>query len=236
VEVLIEVKKGMKIDTGIIRKKILFVGIMAFLVLCLVFFLPARTFRYWEAWIYMGIIFSCASGVVFYFLKHDPELLERRIRTKEKVKEQKLIIAVGWLIFLPIFLIPGFDKYYNWSEVPLFLKIIADIFVLAGYLIVIRVFRENSYTSRVIEVDSGQRVISTGPYAIVRHPMYAGNLLMYGFTPVALGSWWALIGSVLLVILILFRIFSEEKFLIENLEGYKDYLHITRYRLIPGIW
>jgi protein-S-isoprenylcysteine O-methyltransferase Ste14 len=226
----------MKITTVTLRKRILFVGIMAFIFLFLVLFLPARTIRYWEAWIYMGIIFSCASGIVLYFLKHDPELLERRIRTKEKVKEQKLIIAVSWVLFLPIFILPGFDKYYNWSEVPLIFVIIADIFVLAGYLIVIRVFRENSYTSRIIEVDSGQKVISTGPYSIVRHPMYTGSLVMYGFTPIALGSWWALTGSVLLFILIIFRILNEEKFLIENLEGYVDYLQKTRYRLIPGIW
>ncbi len=110
------------------------------------------------------------------------------------------------------------------------------IFVLAGYLIVIMVFRENSYASRVVEINSGQKVISTGPYAIVRHPMYSGNLLMYGFTPISLGSWWALIGSVLITVLILFRILSEEKFLSENLDGYKEYLQKTRYRLIPGIW
>ena len=173
---------------------------------------------------------------LFISLNMTRNFLERRTRTKEKVKEQKLIIAVGWLLFLPVFLIPGFDKYYNWSDVPLFLEIIGDIFVLAGYLIVIRVFRENSYASRVVEVYPGQKVITTGPYAIVRHPMYVGSLLMYGFTPIALGSFWARIGSVLLLILILFRILSEEKFLIENLEGYKDYLHKTRYRLIPGIW
>jgi protein-S-isoprenylcysteine O-methyltransferase Ste14 len=226
----------MKITIVTLRRKILFVAIMAFIFLFLVLFLPARTIRYWEAWVYMGIIFSCASGVVIYFLKHDPELLERRIRTKEKVKEQKLIIAVSWVLFLPIFIIPGFDKYYNWSDVPLIIVIIADIFVLAGYLIVIRVFRENSYTSRIIEVDSGQKVISTGPYSVVRHPMYTGSLVMYGFTPIALGSWWALTGSVLLFILIIFRILSEEKFLIENLEGYKDYRLKTKYRLIPGIW
>lgn len=226
----------MKIDTGKIRKKILSVAIMSFLVLCLVFFLPARTLRYWEAWVYMGIIFSCVIGVVFYFLKHDPEFLERRMRTKEKVKEQKLIILLGCILFLPTFLIPGFDRYYSWSEIPLPLIIISDVLVLAGYLIVIMVFRENSYASRVVEINSGQKVISTGPYAIVRHPMYSGNLLMYGFTPIALGSWWALIGSVLILVLIIFRIFSEEKFLAENLEGYKEYLQKTRYRLIPGIW
>lgn len=226
----------MKTTNVTLRKKILFVTIITFIFLSLVLFLPARTFRYWEAWIYMGIIFSCASGVVLYFLKHDPELLERRIRTREKVKEQKWIITISWVLFLPIFILPGFDKYYNWSDVPISMVVIADIFVLAGYLIIIRVFRVNTFTSRIIEVDSGQKVISTGPYSIIRHPMYAGSLLMYGFTPIALGSWWALTGSVFLIILIIFRLLNEEKFLIENLEGYLDYMQKTKYRLIPGIW
>jgi protein-S-isoprenylcysteine O-methyltransferase Ste14 len=224
------------VNSETIRKQILLKAILAFTILCIVFFLPARTLSYWEAWIYIAILFTGASIVIVYFLKHDPEFLERRMRTKEKVKEQKLIIRLGWSLFLPTFLIPGFDRYYGWSDVPVILVIVSDIFVLAGYLIVIRVFRENSYASRVVEINSGQKVVSTGPYALVRHPMYSGNLLMYGFTPLALGSWWALIGSGLIVILILFRIFSEEEFLSENLEGYKEYKLKTIYRLIPGIW
>lgn len=225
-----------QINTQGIKRKIIVFAIVAFLVLCTAFFLPARTLNYWEAWVYIGIIFSCASFAVVYFLKNDPQLLERRIKTKEKLKEQRLIIRAGWLIFLLIFLIPGFDKYYGWSDVPLALILISDIMVITGYLMVIAVFRENSYTSRVVDVESGQKVISTGPYAIVRHPMYSGNILMYGFTPLALASYWGLIGSVLLILLLVLRIRSEEKFLIINLDGYRDYLQKTRYRLIPGIW
>ena len=222
--------------TGVIRRQILVRLIMVFLILGIAFFLPARTLRYWEAWVYMGIIFSCVAGVITYFLKHDPDLLERRMKTKEKVKEQKLLIKIGWILFLPAFLIPGFDKFYGWSEITLIVIVVSDILVLAGYLIVVRVFKENSYASRVVEVDSSQKVISTGPYAVVRHPMYSGILMMYGFTPFALGSYWAFIGSGIICIIIIIRIFSEEKFLSENLEGYKEYLQKTRYRLIPGIW
>jgi len=217
--------------------KRIFIRVILFLaVMCIMFFAPARTFDYWQAWVYLVMIFSCACIVILYFLKHDPGLMERRMRTREKVKEQKKIIKFGWFLFLPTFIIPGFDKYYGWSHVPLYLVIVSDILVLAGYILVARVFRENSYTSRIVEVDTGQKVISTGPYAVVRHPMYTGVLVMYGFTPLALGSYWALIASFFLVIIIILRLLSEEKFLSQSLEGYREYLQKVRYRIIPGIW
>lgn len=210
--------------------------IIFFLIMSIIFFLPARTLNYWEAWVYMGILFTGASSAILYFLKHDPSLMERRMRTKEKTKEQKRIMRFGWVLFLPTFLIPGFDKYYGWSDVPAIIVIVSDIIIISGYLIILMVFKENRYASRVVEVESDQKVISSGPYAIVRHPMYSGVLLMYGFTPVALGSLWALIGSIFLIIIIVARIINEEKFLAENLDGYKEYLEKTRFRIIPGIW
>lgn len=219
-----------------IRKRIILILISFFLIFCVMFFLPARTLKFWEAWVYLGVVFLCATGVILYFLKKDPEFLARRMRTKEKVKEQKLIIKLGWLLFMPTFVLPGFDKYYGWSEIPIYLIIISDFFVLLGYLIVVRVFKENSYASRVVEVDSNQKVISTGPYSTIRHPMYSGVLMMYGFTPLALGSYWALIGTFFLFVIIIARIFSEEKYLKENLMGYKEYLQKIKYRIIPGIW
>lgn len=203
---------------------------------CLIFFLPARTLKFYEAWGYIAIILTCAVIAIVYFLKHDPDLLERRLRTREKVKEQKWIIKIGSVLFIPTFIIPGFDKYNGWSDIPLVLVIISDIIILLSYLLVLRVFKENSYASRVVEINTDQRVISTGPYSYVRHPMYTGVLLMYGFTPLALGSYWALTGTFFLVAVIVFRIFSEEKFLAENLDGYKEYLLKIRYRIIPGIW
>ncbi len=209
---------------------------MAFVILCIAFFLPAGTFKYWEAWVYLGIIFICASGVILYFLRHDPGLLERRMKTREKVKKQMMLIKVGWILFLPIYILPGFDYYYDWSYIPLWLIILSDVMVLLGYLVVIKVFRENSYASRVIETGEEQRVISTGLYARVRHPMYTGMLIMYSFTPLALGSYWALIGIFFLYIIMIIRLFNEEKVLYDELPGYKEYLAKTRYRLIPGIW
>jgi protein-S-isoprenylcysteine O-methyltransferase Ste14 len=222
--------------TSMIKRQIIFRLIFFILIMCIMFFLPARTFKFWQAWAFMGVMFTGFAVAISYFLKHDPDLLERRMRTKEKVKEQKLIIKLGYFLFLPTFILPGFDNYYGWSQIPFYIVIISDIIILSGYFIVIRVFKENSFASRVVEIESGQKVISTGPYSIVRHPMYSGILLMYGFTPVALGSYWALIGSFFLFVMIIFRIFSEEKFLANNLNGYKDYLQKMRYRLIPGIW
>jgi protein-S-isoprenylcysteine O-methyltransferase Ste14 len=218
------------------KQKIFTRFILAILVLGIAFFLPARTFNYWEAWLYLAIIFGCATGVILYFLRNDPALLERRMKTRENVKEQKLIIRLAWLLFIPIYIIPGFDKYHGWSHIPVYLVIISAVMVLTGYIIVVAVFKENSYASRVIETDSTQKVISTGPYALVRHPMYSGMMLMYGFTPLALGSYWALTGTISLYVLMVARMFSEEKFLAENLEGYKEYLLRTRYRIIPGVW
>jgi protein-S-isoprenylcysteine O-methyltransferase Ste14 len=208
----------------------------AILIFGLMFFLPARTLDYWEAWAYLGIMSVIVTVAVVLFLRHDPDLLERRMRTKEKVKEQKLIIRFSWILFIPIFLIPGFDKYYGWSGVLAVVVIISDILIICGYCVIVRVFRENSFASRVVEIETDQKVISTGPYAVVRHPMYSGVLLMYGITPVALGSYWAMISVIFLVVIIVARIFSEEKYLAENLEGYKEYLEKTRYRIIPGIW
>lgn len=209
---------------------------LSLLVFCAVFFWPARTINYWQAWVYMGIVFFVALFVMLYLMKKDPELLERRMRTNEKIKDQKLIIKLGWLLFIPIFLIPGFDKYHGWSQVPLSLVILSDVFVLIGYLIVFKVFQQNTYTSRIVEVETDQKVIDTGLYAKVRHPMYSGMLLMYGFTPLALGSYWALIGSFFLVLILVVRIYSEEKYLEQNLKGYKDYLQKVKFRLIPSVW
>jgi protein-S-isoprenylcysteine O-methyltransferase Ste14 len=200
------------------------------------FFLSAGTILYWEAWIYLAIIFIPMGYVVRYFLHHDPELLERRMKMKERVTTQKLIVKFGLIVFLAAYLLPGFDKRFGWSDVPIILVVIADLLVLSGYLLIIRVFQENRYASRIIEVEQNQKVISTGPYAIIRHPMYSGVLLMYIFSPLALGSYWAAIPTLFIIIIIIARILNEEKILKEQLIGYREYTQKVRYRLIPGIW
>jgi protein-S-isoprenylcysteine O-methyltransferase Ste14 len=202
----------------------------------LLFFLPAGSFRYWEAWVFSVVFFIPMFLTMTYLAKKDPALLERRFKLKEKDKGQKVIVGLFRLPFLIGFLIPGFDYRFHWSEVSLYWVLIANILVFLGYLFVFSVFRENSYASRIVEVEEEQKVISTGPYAIVRHPMYTGMITLFLSMPVALGSWWALIVFGFLPVILVFRILSEERILRKDLKGYTEYCEKTRFRLIPFIW
>lgn len=223
-------------NLSVLKKKIIIRFAMLPIFLGIFLFLPAGTFRFWEAWIYCLLLIVPWIFAVIYFLKRSPDLLERRMRSKEKEKEQKTIILLSSIVFLIGFAIPGLDHRFYWSEVPVCLVIAANVFVLLGYLIVFFAMRENRYASRIIEVEKGQKVISTGPYAIVRHPMYTGVVPMFLFTPIALGSFWALIPFLFLPILLVFRILNEEKVLLKELPGYKEYCQKIHYRLIPLIW
>ena len=209
---------------------------LLFIILGSMFFLPAWTFTYWQAWVYMLILMVPMTFIVSYLYKHDPELLKRRLRMRERERTQRLIQVVLWPMFLLAFILPGFDYRLHWSNVPLTIVVISDVLVLLGYLFIGLVFRTNSYASRIIEVEKNQKVITTGPYAIVRHPMYLGVFAFYTFSPLALGSYWVLIPALLIVPVLFIRIRDEEKELLDNLEGYKEYVVKTKYRLIPGIW
>ena len=219
-----------------LKKKVFFRFMMVPIFMGLMLFLPAGSLNYWQAWIYCGVIFIPMFFVVFYFLKKDPELLERRMRMKEKEEKQKTIIKFAFIFFFIGFVIPGLDYRNHWSNVPVLFVIAANVIVLSGYIFVFFVLRENSYASRIIEVEKGQKVITTGPYGIVRHPMYLGVLMMLLFTPLALGSYWALIFFLPLLPLIVVRLLNEENVLVSELPGYKEYCQKTRYRLIPFIW
>lgn len=205
-------------------------------VLGLLILLPAGTFSYWQFYVYCGLLIVPMLGVLIYFLKHDPKFLERRTRAREKEKVQVLFSILSATIFLAGFIIPGLDHRFAWSSVPLPVIIGAELLILLGYLLIFMVFRQNSYASRIIEVDEEQEVISTGLYGIVRHPMYVGVLIMYIPAPLALGSYWGLIPFALLPLSLALRIINEEKVLKDNLKGYKEYCQLTRYRLIPFIW
>ena len=216
--------------------KVLIRFVLAIIVLVLIFFLPAGSIKFWEAWVYMGILFTPMIFVLIYLLKKDPELLERRMKMKEKEKPQKVFVKLSILVFLTAFIIPGFDYRFEWSEVPFVVIIIADLFIFIGYLLFFLVLKENTHASRIIEVGKGQKVISTGPYAIIRHPMYVAVLMMYILSPLALGSYWAVLAVLSLPVLIILRIKNEEKILIDKLSGYREYTQKVKYRLIPYIW
>ncbi|MBU0532706.1 isoprenylcysteine carboxylmethyltransferase family protein [Candidatus Micrarchaeota archaeon] len=216
--------------------KVVVIFLLALIVVGAALFAPAGTLEYWQAWAYIGVLFIPVFFVVFYFLKNNPEFLERRMMMKEKEAAQDLIVKVSAIIFIVAFLIPGFDQRFDWSDVPTEIVLIADGFVFLGYVIVFLVFKENEYAGRTIQVEKNQKVISTGPYSIVRHPMYVGVLVMYLATPIALGSYVAVPLFMLLIPIIILRILNEEEVLRRDLSGYKEYCKKTKYRLLPFIW
>lgn len=198
--------------------------------------LPAGTLHWWQAWAYLGTVFVPVLLAFAYLLVRDPVLLERRMRTREHMGEQARIVKLSGVCYLLVFVLAGIDHRYQLSHMPDTLVIAADALFLCGYALFIRVLRENRYASRVIEVEPGQPVISTGLYAVVRHPMYSAVLLMNLATPFALGSWPALLLVVPQVALLVARIRHEERVMAAHLQGYAAYLRQTRYRLVPRIW
>lgn len=205
-------------------------------IIALIVILPAGKWDYWQGWMYLGTLFIPMFFVLAYFIKNDPALLERRMRMREKEAAERKIIAISYLYFLAAFILPGLDVRFGWSNVPPPVSIIADGIVFAGYMIFVWVMTVNSFLSRTVEVDAHQQVVSTGPYAMVRHPMYFGVSLLYLTSPVALGSYWALLPALLIIPLLVARIRNEEEVLRRELPGYVEYTKKVKYRLLPGVW
>jgi protein-S-isoprenylcysteine O-methyltransferase Ste14 len=202
----------------------------------LILFLSAGTLNYWQAVLYLAVLTVPMVFAVRHFFRTDPKFLERRTRPKEKEKSQVAIALLSTVPFVSSFVVPGLDRRWTWSHVPTFLVIAADIVAFLGYLLILSVFKQNSFASRIVEVDESQKVITTGLYRAIRHPMYLGVLIMFLPAPIALGSYWALIPMVLLPPTLILRILDEERVLSRDLPGYDEYRKKTRFRLIPFVW
>lgn len=222
------------------NKKLFFQAIIKFLlgiiIISLLIFIPAGTIKYLNGWIFMGILFipMLIAGIIMMI--KNPELLKSRLDAKEKQKEQGLLIKISGLMFIAGFIVAGLDFRFNWFSLPPLITYIAIGLFLLSYIMWGEVLRENTYLARTIKVTDGQKVIDTGLYRIVRHPMYLATLVLFLSMPLVLGSLISFFIFLIYPILIIFRIIHEEKFLEKELEGYIDYKKKVRYRLIPFIW
>jgi protein-S-isoprenylcysteine O-methyltransferase Ste14 len=217
-------------------KHTIFSFLVAAITTALLLFLPAGTIYYWQAWVFMVLFFIPMTLLAAYLFKCSPELLKRRLDTKEKKPGQSVLAKLFYLTVCSFFVISGLDRRYGWSSVPFAIIIISQIFFLAGYLFLFLTFRENKYLAHTVVVTKDQQLVSTGPYAVVRHPMYLSELIMFIFAPMALGSYWGVVPNIFLILILAIRIVTEEQVLLSELKGYRDYTQKTRYRLIPGIW
>lgn len=202
-------------------------------------FIPAWTLDYWQAWTFLAVYFASSLAITLYLMKKDPRLLARRMRggpTAEKETTQKIIMIIASLGFIGLIVFSALDRRFAWSHMPPYVALAGDVLVVLGWLAIFFVFKENTFTSATIELAPDQKVISTGPYALVRHPMYAGALVMLLGIPIALGSWWGVLVTVAIMPVLIWRLFEEEKFLARNLAGYLEYQNKVRYRLIPLVW
>lgn len=202
-------------------------------------FASARTMDFWQAWVYFAIFYASILITALYFLKKDPQFLERRMKfgAKAETRPFQKIIMLLLLVFNSVTLVvSGLDHRFGWSHVPASLVVFADAVILLGVFIQFRTFQENSFASATIGILPDQKVISTGPYASVRHPMYSGSLLVHVFTPIALGSWRALPFGLANMIVLALRLRDEETMLHQSLAGYGEYCQKVKYRLVPGVW
>jgi protein-S-isoprenylcysteine O-methyltransferase Ste14 len=209
------------------------------IILALLLFIPAGTIRYWQAWGYLMLFFGASSGITIYLMKKDPALLMRRMHAgprAEKSKTQKIIMLCAMASFVAIFLVSALDYRFTWSPAPFAAIIVGYIAVALGFAMIFFVVKENTFASATIEVSKDQKVISKGLYAIVRHPMYTGGVLIILGTPFALGSLSGVVVAVIGITWIIWRLLDEEAFLSVNLPGYDEYRHKVRNRLVPYIW
>jgi protein-S-isoprenylcysteine O-methyltransferase Ste14 len=204
--------------------------------LSLLLLLPAGTVFYWNAWLLIGILFIPMFIVGIILMFRNPELLRKRLKVKEKETEQKSVIILGGLMFICGFIVAGLDYRYQWSVLPKWLVIVATVIFFAGYLMYAEVLRENRYLSRTVEIQESQKVIDTGLYAIVRHPMYTSTILLFLSLPLVLGSLSSFVIFLMYPLIVIKRIKNEEEVLEKGLTGYSDYKKQIKYKVIPFVW
>ena len=210
-----------------------------FLMMAAALFLPAGSTRFWQAWIYLAVFSGCSILITVYLAIRDKELLAGRVYAgpaAESRPSQRIIQGLASLLFIAILVVPGLDFHFSWSHVPAALSLVADLVAVLCFLVIFLTFRENRFSRGTIAVSAGQKVIATGPYVVVRHPLYAGALLLLLVTPIALGSWVGLALFVPFIAVIVVRIRDEEALLRAKLDGYVAYRAKVRYRVMPFVW
>ena len=208
-------------------------------VMCALLFGTAGTLQYWQAWIYVAIFLGASVLTTLYLMKRDPALLARRMRGGpmfEKEGTQRIIMAFTSLGFIALLVVSALDHRFGWSAVPLWAVALGDVLVTVGFYFIFVVYRENTYAAATVGVEAGQKVVDTGPYAIVRHPMYASGALYVFGTPLALGSYWSFAAIAATMPFLLWRLLDEERILTRDLPGYADYRRRVRHRLVPMVW
>lgn len=208
-------------------------------VLGLLLFGCAGTVAYWQAWVYLGIFFGAALLITLYLAKREPALLERRVRggpTAEKETSQKISQSITSLGFIALLAVPALDRRFGWSHLPTWIVIVGDALVAMCFYAIFVVYKENAFASATIEIAQDQKVVSTGPYAVVRHPMYARASLLFIGSPLALGSYWGILAFVAVLPALIWRLLDEEQLLARDLPGYTEYCKNVRWRLIPGVF
>ena len=210
--------------------------VIGLLLVAALVFLPAGTMNFVGGWLFLTVLFVPIFLLGIVLLIKSPDLLKKRLDSKEKQSTQKGVVALSGLMFLGGFVLAGLDCRFGWSSVPLWVTITATMLFVISYALYAEVMRENAYLSRTIKVEENQKVVSTGLYGIVRHPMYSVTILMFLMIPLILGSWYALIVFAIYPILMAIRVIDEEKLLIKELDGYIEYKQKVKYRLIPFVW
>jgi len=210
-----------------------------FVAMAAALFLPAWTWNYWQGWAFLAVFFTAALAITLYLMKNDPKLLEKRVYagpTAEKEGNQKIIQSIASLGFIAMLVVPSLDHRFRWSAMPFYATVTGDVLAAVGFVIIFFVYKENSFTSGTIEVYAEQKVVSTGLYGLVRHPMYMGALVMFIGMILSLGSWWNVLVVALIMPALIWRLFDEEKLLAKDLPGYGEYMGKVKHRLIPFVW